>query len=300
MDSKCIICIRFSKIFSGRPDPPPPPYCESIKNSPLLAVYDPLQLSWKFSRNTYFEDRSFEGKNYIQFCGKKSTRTRQKMGSECTICIHFSKIFSGRPRPPLLQEHKKLPSLVVYDPLQLSWKFSRNTYFEDRSFEGKNYTQFLGKKSTRTRQKLAQNAPFASIFQKFSRWDPDPPPYCKSIKTPLFCCIWSSTAKLEIFPQHVCRRSELWGQKLHTIFGEVINTNSAKNGLRMHHLHPFFKNFPGGGPPDPHLQEGVSPSRTLPLRRFAPIPLRPPGSGPSGSATGHVGWYTAFKWPVKP
>ena len=164
----------------------------------------------------------------------------------------FFKNFLGKtPTPPLLQEHKKLPSLVVYDPLQLSWKFSRNTYFEDRSFEGKNYTQFLGKKSTRTRQKLAQNAPFASIFQNFSRWDPDPPPYCKSIKTPLFCCIWSSTAKLEIFPQHVCRRSELWGQKLHTIFGEVINTNSAKNGLRMHHMHPFFKKFPGGGPPGP-------------------------------------------------
>ena len=136
----------FQKFSRGDPTPPPP-YCESIKNSPLLAVYDPLQLSWKFSRNTYFEDRSFEGKNYIQFCGKKSTRTRQKMGSECTICIHFSKIFSGRPRPPppLLQEHKKLPSLVVYDPLQLSWKFSRNMYVEDRSFEGKNYTQFLGK-----------------------------------------------------------------------------------------------------------------------------------------------------------
>ena len=32
--------------------------------------------------------------------------------------------------------------------------------------------------------------------------------------------------------------------------------------------------------PDPHLQEGVSPSRTLPLRRFAPIWLRPPAVDP--------------------
>ena len=69
-------------------------------------------------------------------------------------------------------------------------------------------------------------------------------------------------------------------QKIHTICREQINTNSAKNGTRMHHLHPFFKNFPGGGPPDPHLQEGVSPSRTLPLRRFAPIWLRPPAVDP--------------------
>ena len=38
----------------------------------------------------------------------------------------------------------------------------------------------------------------------------------------------------------------------------------------------IFQKFSRGRPPDPHLQEGVSPSRTLPLRRFAPIWLRPP------------------------
>ena len=99
----------FFKNFLG--ETRPPPYCESIKNSPLLAVYDPLQPSWKFSRNTYFEDRSFEGKNYIQFCGKKSTRTRQKMGSECTICIHFSKIFPGEaPRTPTCRRGSPPPA----------------------------------------------------------------------------------------------------------------------------------------------------------------------------------------------
>ena len=173
------------------------------------------------------------------FWGEIDTNSA-KMGSKCTIYIRFSKIFSGRPRPlPYCEKIKKFPSLAF--PQQLRWKFSHITYIEDRRFESKNYTQFWGEKSTRTRQKWAKNAPFASVFTNFLRETPTTPPphYCKKIKKTLFGFIWSSTAKVKILPHHVYRRSEIWKQKLHTIFVKKIDTNSAKNGLRMHHLHPF-------------------------------------------------------------
>ena len=94
----------------------------------------------------------------------------------------------------------------------------------------------------------------------------------------------SVTAMVKILPRCVYRRSKLWRQKLHKIFWEKINTNLAKNGLRMHHLHPFFIIFPGGHP------------RTSTWRRGSPLPHPPPaalradlvtphGTGPSGSAT---------------
>ena len=81
----------------------PPLLWEDKKFPSLALLYDPPQLRWKFSRITYIGDRSFEGKNYTQVFWEKSTRTRQKMGSECTICIHFSKIFPGEgPLPAVL------------------------------------------------------------------------------------------------------------------------------------------------------------------------------------------------------
>ena len=213
-------------------------------------------------------DPSFQDKSEVS---KKYQLTGYEWTQNASFASVFQKIFSGRPRPsPLLREHKKLPSLAEYDPLQLSWKFSRNTYIEDRSFEGKTYTQFLGKKSTRTRQKMDSECTICIHFSKiFSGRPRPPPPLLQEHKNPLFDCIWPSTAKLKILPQYVCRRSELWGQKLHTIFGEVINTNSAKNGLRMHHLHPFFKKFPGGGPPGPPPAGGG-----LPLPHPPPAALR--------------------------
>ena len=107
-----------------------------------------------------------------------------KMGSECTICIRFSKIFSGTPRPPLLREDK------------------------------------------------------------------NPPP-------PL------------AFP-----------------LGEKIDTNSAKNGLRMHHLHPFFKKNSRGRPPGPPPDRGVPPPAPSPCGASRRFGYAPPGSGASGSATG--------------
>ena len=101
--------------------------------------------------------------------------------------------------------------------------------------------------STRTRQKWAQNAPFESVLQKFSRGDPDPPPLLREDFG------FSSTAKVKIFPHHVhvYRRSEIWKQKLHTIFGEKIDTNSAKMGYECTICIRFFKNFLGETPTPP-------------------------------------------------
>ena len=38
-----------------------------------------------------------------------------------------------------------------------------------------------------------------------------------------------------------------------------------QNALRMHHFDAIYQKISGGGPPDPHLREGVTPSPTLPL-----------------------------------
>ena len=178
------------------------------------------------------------------------------MDSKCIICIRFSQIFSGRPRThPLLWEHKKLPSLAVNDPLQLSWKFSRNTYIEDRRFEGKNYTQFLGKKSTRTRQKWAQNAPFASIFQKFSQGDPDPPPLLQEHKNSPLWLYMILYSLVEISPAIRISKIGASRAKLHTIFGEEINTNSAKKMGSECNICIHFSNFFIRETPTPLLQE---------------------------------------------
>ena len=43
----------------------------------------------------------------------------------------------------------------------------------------------------------------------------------------------------------------------YTQFGAKINTKSAKNRLRMHHLYPFFKKISGGGPRIPTCKRGI-------------------------------------------
>ena len=81
------------------PPPPPPLYCEKIKKKPSLALYDLLQLRWKFSRITYIEDRSFEGKNYTTIFGKKINR-QGKNGLRMHHLHPFFKNFLGGPRFP--------------------------------------------------------------------------------------------------------------------------------------------------------------------------------------------------------
>ena len=85
---------------------------------------------------------------------------------------------------------------------------------------------------------------------------------------------------------HIYRRSELWRQKItHNFFLEKNQLVIGKNGLRMHHLHPFIKNFPGRGPLDPHLQKGDT-FFLHPLVALCANLVTPPARVPSGSATG--------------
>ena len=83
----------FLKISRGRPPDPhlqegdihSRSYTAKGKNSPASRI----------------SERSFEDKNYGKIWGGKSTCNRQKLDSECTICIHFSKKFPGEaPRTP--------------------------------------------------------------------------------------------------------------------------------------------------------------------------------------------------------
>ena len=60
----------------------------------------------------------------------------------------------------------------------------------------------------------------------------------------------------------------------------------------MHHFDAISQKISGGGPPDPHLREGVTPSPTLPLSALRAsvkpsaslVTCAPPGSEGSGSA----------------
>ena len=98
---ECTICIRFSNIFSGGGGTPDPNLQED-KKLPSSALYDPLQLRLKLSHVAYIEDWSFEAKVTHNFLGKNKHELGKKMGSEYTFCIHFSKIFRGRPPDPHL------------------------------------------------------------------------------------------------------------------------------------------------------------------------------------------------------
>ena len=52
----------------------------------------------------------------------------------------------------------------------------------------------------------------------------------------------------------------------------------------MHHFEAIFQKFPGGGPPDPHLGEGVTPSPTFPLSALR-ASVKPSASDPGAPAT---------------
>ena len=212
----------------------------SFKIKPGRNPPPPHSKGKKFSRIAYIRDHSLKAKTTHNF-GGKSTLTRQKWAKKAPFASVFQNFTRGDPDPPLLREDEKLPSLAVYDPLQLRWKISRTTYMyiEVRSFEGKNYTQLFGKKSTRTRPKMGSDSHFRPFFKFFSGetpTPPPPPPYCERIKNSPFGCIRSSTGKVKILPHYVYRRSELWRQKLHKNFLEKNQHEFGKqNGLRMHH-----------------------------------------------------------------
>ena len=158
--------------------------------------------------------------------------------------------------PPYCERIKNSPFGFIWSS-KLRWKFSHITYIKDRSFEGKIWggdQQAIGKNGLR----MHHLHPF---FKHFLGETPTPPPLLQEDKKFPYGFIWSSTAKVKIRPRCVYRRSELWRQKLHTIFGEKINTNSAKNGLRMHH---FSKIFPGEAPRTPTCRRGFPPPAPSP------------------------------------
>ena len=175
---------------------------------------------------------------------KKKTKTKKKT----------------RAPPPPHAKGKKISRIMEIGDLK-----AKNTH----NFGGINRHE-LGKNGLR----MYHLHPF---FKNFLGETPTPPPILREDKKfPLVGFIWSSTGKVKILPHHIYRRSELWRQKLHTIFWGKIDTNSAKKWAQDAPFASIFQKFSRGRPPNPHLREGVSPSRTLPLRRFAPNMLRPP------------------------
>ena len=82
---------------------------------------------------------------------------------------HFVSVFQkiknrGGTPPPCERKGKTSPVSRISEIGTLTAKITHN----------------FGEKSTGNRQKLAKNAPFASVFQKFSG-DPETPPYCERI-----------------------------------------------------------------------------------------------------------------------
>ena len=130
-------------------------------------------------------------------------------------------------------------------------------------------------------KKWTQNAPFASIFLKISRGRSlDPHLQEGDIHSRIY------SAKGKNSPHHVYRSGALKTKITQKFEGGGNQHAIGKKWTQNAPFASIFLKISRGRPPDPHLREGVSPSHTLPLRRFAPIWLRPPGSGPSGSATG--------------
>ena len=113
MDSEWIICIRFSKIknrvgtpppmrkknlsrityIKNRGGPLPPPHAKG-KTYPVSRISEIGSLKAKITHNF----------------GRIINGQSAKMGLKCTICIRFSKNFSGRPRPtPCCKRIKNSP-----------------------------------------------------------------------------------------------------------------------------------------------------------------------------------------------
>ena len=195
--------------------------------------------------------------------GGESTPNRQKIDSEFTICINFSKKFPREALDPHLQAGD------IHSRIYTSkGKKSPHHVYRSGALKTKITQKFGGGGgSTRNRQKMDSECTICIyFFKKFPGGGPWTPTCRRGISTP-------ASIQLRV---KICRKN----------FGGKINTQSAKNGLRMHHFHHFSKNFPGEAPRTPTCGRGFPPPTPSPcgaLRRFGYAP--PPGSGPSGSAT---------------
>ena len=153
-------------------------------------------------------------------------------------------------------------------------------------FCGQNTQIKFMRKTERNGLKWSQNAPFAFFFSKISRGSP-PNPHVHTDKPTAVPPIILSTNS---FHPAVDLASGSIIDNVH--FGAILLKDTCSLSKlkrldlhsRLHHFASFFPNFLGGGPPNPHLQEG----RPLPY----PPPLGPSGlENPpprlaSGSATG--------------
>ena len=99
------------------------------------------------------------------------TSNRQKKGSECTICIIFSKILSGRPRPltPYCKRIKKTPLLdfILFSTANL--KILPHHVYRRLEISRQNNTQFLGRNQHELCKKIGHRIHhLLPIFKKIS------------------------------------------------------------------------------------------------------------------------------------
>ena len=155
---------------------------------------------------------------------KIPTTNRLWMDSECIICMCFSKKKKRRGPPPPMRIGNTSPVSRISELWRQNYMWRKNQ-------------QAIGKNGLR----MHHLHPFFKNFLGETR----PPPYCERIKTPLFGFIWSSTAIRWKFSRDAYIEDRSFERKNYTQFFGENKHELGKNGLRMHHLHPFFKKFPG-------------------------------------------------------
>ena len=168
---------------------------------------------------------------------KKKKKYQQAIGYEWTQNVSFVSVKKKKTKgpPPPHAKGKKCPA---------SWRLELWRQKLHTIFGGWNRHE-LGKNGLR----MHHLHPF---FKNFLGETPNPPPHCEKIKKfPSLAFPLDLQLRWKFFPHHVYRWSEIWKQKLHTILGGWNRHELGKNGLRMHHLHPFFKNFLGETPNPP-------------------------------------------------
>ena len=146
----------FTNFLGETPTPPPPPPHDNDKTIPLFGFIDPLQLRWKFFRITYRRSELWRQELHTKFWEKINTLA--KMGSDCTSCFRFSKIFSGGGGGGGFIWSSKAKVKILPHHVQCISKIG--------ALKAKIAHKFFGKKSTRTRQKMGSECTICVHFSK--------------------------------------------------------------------------------------------------------------------------------------
>ena len=207
------------------------------------------------------------------------TSNRPKKGYECTICIIFSKHFSGRPRPPppILQENKKTPLLdfILFSSANL--KILPHHVYRRLEIWRQNYTKFLGRNQHELCKKKKYGHRIHHLLPVFKKnlWEtPNPRPYWGKIKKSLLGFIWSSKAEVKIILHQVYRSFEgknytqFWRRNQHEF------CTHKKNGSECTICIQFSKIFRGSSRA-PTCRRGIH-SRTLPKAALCADLVPPP------------------------